>query len=243
MLQPDHGFRFSVDSLLLSVFITPKYRSMVQDLGCGCGVVGLGLLLANTEKEVRLLGVDNDPEMVTCAMQNSKRLGLEHMTQFLHMSAAEIITSRSINPESMDLVLINPPYRRPGTGRIPENKSKKAATFVPDTGLEDFFKAAFFALKNKGKAGIVYPASRLNELLSGLDFYQLRPKRILPVQGRLERPASLVLVQAVKNAGREMVLLPPLVLYDSQNQLTREAGNLCPYLKSNPVRNHKPTGR
>ncbi len=236
MLQPESGFHFAVDSLLLSVFITPKFRNRVLDIGCGCGVVGLSLLLAHPKKEVQLLGMDNDREMIECALKNSQRLGLDQTTRFVRMDAGEIDSS-VIHAESFDLALINPPYRRPGSGRTPASPGRKAATFAPESGLDIFLKAAGFALKNKGKAGIVFPASRLDELLYALASNRLRPKKVLPVQGRSGRAANLVLVQAVKNAGQEMLLAPPLILYDAQNRITRQARNFCPYLDSNPARN------
>ncbi len=235
MVQPEQGFRFAVDSLLLSVFISPGKKDRIMDLGCGCGVIGLGLLLAHVDKELHLVGIDSDPEMVRCARENSIRLGLEEKTSFINMDAADV-NSRTMSAESFDLVLMNPPYRRPGSGRSPEHHGKKAATFARDNQTGQFLKAAGFALRNLGRAGIVFPASRLDELLLHSNSCRLRPKIVRPVLGRPDKPASLVLVQARKNAGQEMVIPPPLVLYDEQNALTRQAREFCPFLECNPGR-------
>ncbi len=235
MVQPEQGFRFAVDSLLLSMFISPGKKDRILDLGCGCGVIGLGLLLAHADKELHLVGIDSDPEMVECARENSIRLGLEEKTSFIHLDAADV-NSRTMSAESFDLVLTNPPYRRPGSGRPPEHHGKTAATFARDNQTELFVKAAGFALKNRDRAGIVYPASRLDELLQGLNQFRLRPKTILPVYGRAKKPASLVLVKARKNSRPELSMLPPLVLYDEKNCLTQQAKAFCPFLECNPGR-------
>ena len=47
LFQPKNGYRFSIDSLLLTRFACDGTRvSLSADLGAGCGVVGLGLLAA-----------------------------------------------------------------------------------------------------------------------------------------------------------------------------------------------------
>jgi len=219
----------------LSVFMTPKKQDRVLDLGCGCGVAGFGLLLANPGKDLHLTGMDNDPEMVECARKNSSKLGLEHESGFLHMDVSRL-NSQTLKAESFDLVLMNPPYRRPGSGRTSDDPDRQAATFIPAEQLHDFFRAAAFSLKNRGRAGIVYAASRLDEVLAGLSSKLLRPKKIRLVYGRPGKPARLVLVEVCKQAGPELVIPPPLVLYDEQARLTAQARAFCPFLACNPRR-------
>ncbi|EFI33660.1 Methyltransferase type 11 [Desulfonatronospira thiodismutans ASO3-1] len=235
LAQPEAGFRFSVDSLLLSVFLVPGNNWKVLDLGCGCGVVGLGLILANPGKEIQVTGVDNDPEMIECARQNSRALCLEEKSSYRLLDVTSL-DSQSLAPESFDLVLANPPYRDERSGRTPENPGKKSAQFVTKNSQLDFFQAAFFALKNRAAAGFVYPASRLDQLLLNLDRSRLRPKTILPVYGRAGKQASLVLVKARKNSGPELSMLPPLILYDEHNSLTQQAREFCPFLECNQGR-------
>ncbi len=235
LAQPEAGFRFSVDSLLLSVFVAPGENWKALDLGCGCGVVGLGLILANPEKGIQVTGVDNDPEMLECARINSRALSLEEKTSYKQLDVKSL-ESQSLAPESFDLVLANPPYRDAASGRTPTHPRKKTSQFVTKNTEPDFFKAASFALKNKATAGLVYPASRLDQLLQGLNQFRLRPKTVLPVYGRAGKPASLVLVKARKNSGPELFMLPPLILYDEQNRLTQQAREFCPFLECNAGR-------
>lgn len=234
LTQPDKGFRFAADALLLSVFITPGPQDKVLDLGCGCGVVGLGLLLACASRELRVVGVDNDPEMIRCARINSTSLGLEQNTDYLLLDVTDI-SNQDLQPESFDLILMNPPYRRPGTGR-PPSKNKRSAMVMDDLKTNAFFRAASFALKNRGRAGVIYPASRMDELLSFLNSHCLRPKRLVPVYGKPDKPARLVLVEARKNAGPEMTISPALIMYDLENRLTPQAGDFCPFLTCNSGR-------
>jgi SAM-dependent methyltransferase len=126
MAQPEHGFRFAVDSLLLAGFAPRADR--VLDLGTGCGVIGLGYLLLH-EAGPTVLGVDSNARMISCARLNAKRLGLSPSFQPLLADVVEIRRDQDLQPESFDLVLLNPPFRIPGSGRLSVNPLKRAARF------------------------------------------------------------------------------------------------------------------
>jgi tRNA1Val (adenine37-N6)-methyltransferase len=233
--QPETGFRFSVDSLLLSCFISPKDEGRVLDIGCGCGVIGLGLILVNPRKNVQVTGLDKCPEMISHCRQNSELLDLSHRFTPMEMDVARV-SSKNFQAESFDLALVNPPYRKPESGRIPLEKSRLNAVFCQEAELSDFLKAAAFLLKNKGRIGIVFGADRLVELLVRMEKYSLMPKRILPVYGSMLKPARLFLIEGVKNAGPGLTLMPPLILYGPSNRITRQALEFCPFLGCNPGR-------
>ena len=53
------------------------------------------------------------------------------------------------------------------------------------------------------------------EVLEALRGAKLEPKRICTVHARVEKPPRVVLIEAVKGAGRNLHWLPPLILYDA----------------------------
>ena len=230
--QPEKGFRFSVDALLLSAFIRPGQGWKILDLGCGCGVVGLGIILANPDLELKVTGVDCDPQMIAFAEENAQNLGIKDKYQTLLLDIKQINHS-SIEAESFDLVLLNPPYRASRQGRISPYKEKNPARFEISATLNTFIQAARFAVKNKKKVGIIYLAERLAEVMTELKTNRLTPKKMRPVYGRINKPARLCLLQAVKNGGPGLCLEPPLVLYKDEpaNILTDQAKAFCPFLK------------
>ena len=233
--QPETGFRFSVDSLLLSCFISPAQENKVVDIGCGCGVIGLGLILANPQKDIHVTGLDNCPDMINHSHKNTALLKLSTRFTPLEMDVCKV-NSKSFQAETFDLAVANPPYRIPESGRAPQDISRFKASFCDHAELDLFFKAAAFLLKNKGKCGIIFRAERLDNLLEKMKRHSLTPKRILPVYGKLAKPAGLVMVEGVKNARPGLKMMSPLILYDKYNQFTSQALEFCSFLGCNPSR-------
>jgi tRNA1Val (adenine37-N6)-methyltransferase len=228
--QPGRGYRFSADSLLLACFAQPA-TGRVLDLGCGCGVVGLGMLLAGEGPEVT--GLDSDPDMAERAAENAGRLGLSERYTAMCADAAGIRQEPRVRPESFEAAVCNPPYRRPGSGREPAEGGGRSARFEGRGSIGDFVGAAAYALRNKGRLFLVFLPERLAELFAVLGEAGLEPKRLGFVHSRPGEPAKTVLVEARKNGGPGLAVEPPLTLY-SGNALSKEALEYCPYLDCNP---------
>ena len=230
--QPEGGFRFSMDALLLAAFAgRERVRGRVLDLGTGCGVVGLGLGLDHPD--FFGVGLDVNPDMLVHARENARRLGLDGRFAFL---AADVRHPGCLRPESVDLVLCNPPYRDPSTGRVCPEGSRTLARFEAGAGLADFVRAAAFALRNRKPCAFIHLAERLDELLDALRASRLQPKEALFVHPRADIGARLVLVRAVKNGGAGMAVPPPLVLHEGSRGatvLTQAALAFCPRLACN----------
>ena len=215
--QPSRGFRFSLDALLLAAFAgRERVRGRVLDLGAGCGVVGLGLALDHPD--FFGVGLDANPAMLGHAWENARRLGLAGRFAFL---AGDVRRPGCLAPESMDLVLCNPPYRDPDSGRGCPDGSRNMARFETGAGLGDFVSAASRAVRNRGACAFIHLAERIDDLLLALSGARLRPKEILFVHQRADSPARLVLVRALKNGGPGLTVPSPLVLHEGEGASTR----------------------
>lgn len=235
LAQPDF-FRFSLDSLLLASFarLPGGTRPLAGlDLGAGCGVVGLALLLSQekaTPGRVRVTGVELDSDMAACAVSNVYSLGLEEQYEVMQADV-----SSYQHPKRVDFVLANPPYRQEGTGRLSQGRARTRARFESGLGLEGFAAAAARCLKTKAPFFLVHLAERLDLVLACLAGRGLRPKRLRMVHGRADKPARLVLVEARPGSGPGLEAEPPLVLYKTgrARDLTSEALAFCPFLECN----------
>lgn len=234
LAQPENGYRFSLDPLLLACFARPKKDARLADLGTGCGVAALAALLAHPKVD-QAVGIDIDPAMAGAAKHNAELLGLDERLQ---ARCADIRHIRDVlPPESMHIVLANPPYRKLGTGQTCLNPDRDVARFEAHAKLEDFLSAASWLLANRGSAVFVYPAARLADLMLGCQKVKLAPKRLRFVHSRVDEPAKLVLMDAVKHAGAGLTAEPPLILYEGRGddtRLTGQALTFCPFLSKNP---------
>lgn len=235
MHQPDQGHRFSLDSLLLACYPGFKAGERIIDLGTGCGVVGIGLLLHNPGLGLRVWGLDISRTMIECARRNALNLGLDSHFSALVQDLRSIRRQTRLGPESVEHVLANPPYRTLNQGRLSPVADKNPARFETSSSLEDFIKAGAYLLKNKGRMTLIYLAESVVSLLCGLNRQRLEPKRIRFVHSGNDSRAGLVLVQAMKKGHPGLTVAPPLILYAQSpegNRLSKEALAFCPFLSS-----------
>ncbi|MDD3313641.1 methyltransferase [Pseudodesulfovibrio sp.] len=229
LAQPEGGYRFSLDSLLLACFARPGRRNVGADLGCGCGVVGLGLLLR--QPGLALTGVELDPAAADAALANADALHFQEKFQVVRADVADWRPERVL-----DFVVANPPYRRLGAGRVSRGEERATARFEGRGEFARFARCAALALKTRGKFSFVHLPERLAGLLADLARTGLEPKRLRMVHARPGEEARMVLVEAVKAARPGLRAEPPLILHrgtGKQTRLTDEALAFCPFLGCN----------
>lgn len=208
------GYRFSIDAVLCSHFCAPASNDTILDIGCGCGVIGL--ILALRYPKVNITGIEIQHELADLARNNIQENNFESRMTVLEGNYRNL--PDMAGPESFDLVISNPPYRKQGRGRLSPDSQRARARHEIDAGLSDLIKSAAYCVKNKGKIVIIYPAVRSIVLITELKKRNLEPKRFLPIYsypGSLD--ATLVLIEAVKNGGEELNLLPPFYIYQFRN--------------------------
>ncbi len=119
-------------------------------------------------------------------------------------------------------VVCNPPYRVVGSGRINANPSKAMARHELTLTLAQLVEACRYLLPKGGLLTLIYHPSRLAELCACLMMAHLQPRRLRLVHSTLQTPASMVLLEAVKDGHDARIVLPPLVIYDAQGNYTPE---------------------
>lgn len=244
LTQPTHGFRFSVDALLLAGFTAGQKPKRVIDLGMGCGVVSFGLFLLHPNLTIHILGVDNNREMVAAARINAQYLGFENSFFPVFGDVSAMREIQEFQAGTFDTAICNPPYRLSGHGRLPSGTARQSATIESRTGLGDFLKAASMALGNKGRLCLVHLPEHLQRLVEHLTAVKLVPKKLLFIHPHQDKPATLLLLEARKGGNPGMSVEPPLVLYHRERTpegnyvhcLTNEALNFCPFLQCNHSR-------
>ena len=90
LAQPEGGYRFSLDSILLACFASPGRNHVGIDLGCGCGVIGLALLLRHPG--LTLTGVELDEDIIQFAEKNLVDL---HLSDKLSIQQGDVADWRA----------------------------------------------------------------------------------------------------------------------------------------------------
>ncbi len=209
--QPDIGYRFSVDSLLLAEFCRLRSRDRVLDLGTGCGVIALAL--ASRFPSAVFTAIEVQEELAALADKNAEENNLQDRVSVIRGDLNSL--KDFVAAQSMDHVVSNPPYRTPVSGRLSINSMDALARHEILTDIGRVLDAARYALRPAGRFSVVFPAERLAGLIARLVARRLEPKRIRMVHPDPNSKARICLVEACRDGGEELHVLPPLFLNTS----------------------------
>ncbi len=213
LLQSESGYRYSLDPILLARFVKVKTRGRVVDLGTGCGV--LPLLLARLSDAGECVGVELQPALADRAARNVE---LNSLSERVHIKQGDIRDiGGAFSASSFDLVVSNPPYRQPDSGKVAPNDERAAARHELAGGLADFVTAASWLLKNGGSFAMIYLAERLPELMAEMVARRIEPKRLRMVHPRQGEAARMVLVEGRKGGRPGLLVEKPLYIYRNEN--------------------------
>lgn len=177
-------FPLGSDTLALGRFATVRKGWRVCDLGTGSGV--LLLLLAAREPQLELFGLDQDPAAAALAQDNLRRNGLEGKIWTGSWSQTPF------TPGSFDLVVSNPPYYAPGSGKDggPARMEREE--------LDALCRAAARLLRNGGRFALSFPTQRMVDLLETMRRWDLEPKRLKLLSHTPTKPPYALLVEGVR---------------------------------------------
>jgi len=213
--QPQQGYRFSVDAVLLAHFCRVQRGDLILDLGCGCGIVGLILLFRWRTLLSNLIGLEIQPELAELARRNGLLNGFKYTV--IEGDLRNIMDY--FRAESFSRVVCNPPFYKSATGRKNTDWQSSIARHQIYASTDQVMSAAATVVKNKGWINVVFPAEGLGELICAMDKVRLQPKRIQMVYGYPDRRmnAGLVLIEALKNGGPGVRIRPPFYIYQQKN--------------------------
>jgi tRNA1(Val) A37 N6-methylase TrmN6 len=205
VIQSRRGYRFSIDAVLLSQFVTIRSGDRVLDLGTGCGIVLLLLLL--TRPVGRAVGLDIQAQLASQAERNARINGFE--------TRMDVVIGDIRNPPlaemTADVVVCNPPYRRAHSGRINPDHQKAVARHEILASSDDLLKAAATLMKKRGTLAMIYPAERLVDILVRMRRFNVEPKRIQIHYPDTASNAKLALIEGVKGGRPGLEIVPPVL--------------------------------
>jgi tRNA1(Val) A37 N6-methylase TrmN6 len=213
--QPRSGHRAGHDAMLLAAATSARSGDRVVDFGAGVGAAGLAL--AKRVEGIKLVLVEIDQGLADVARDNAVANVLPADVIVLDVaSAAGAFAAAGLPADSVDVVLMNPPFNDPARHRPSPNKAREIAHVATATTLVDWIHAARRILKTGGILTLIWRADGLADVLAALDrgFGSLA---ILPVHADAKSPAIRLLVRAVKGGKVPMRMLAALLLNDESS--------------------------
>jgi len=231
--QPERGYRFSIDSVVLAGFAAPFCRGRVLDLGTGCGV--LLLLLSRLAPGMDSgTGVDLQEDLLDFARRNFLDNCPDGRLFAVHGDFRGDIPG--VEPGTVDLVVSNPPYGRSGHGRRNPDPGKESARHEVTCALPEVFAAASGFLSADGRFAFILPYPRLSEIVPCAAKEGLRVDLLRAVHPREGSPPSRVLCCAARGEAGSPRFLPPLFLHGDREKYRGEVERICRLFRPGPQR-------
>jgi tRNA1(Val) A37 N6-methylase TrmN6 len=198
--------------MLLAAATSARPGDRVVDFGAGTGAAGLAV--AKRGAAIDLVLVEVDAALAGFARGNAASNEIAAEVVVLDItSSSEDFDAAGLSPDSVDVVLMNPPFNDPARHRASPDKAREAAHVATATTLESWIHAARRILKSGGVLSLIWRADGLAEVLAALDrgFGSLA---VVPVHGDAGKPAIRVLIRAIKGGKAPTEIFAALMLND-----------------------------
>jgi tRNA1(Val) A37 N6-methylase TrmN6 len=222
--QPKSGHRAGHDAMLLAAATSARSGDRVVDFGAGIGAAGLAV--ARRVAGIELVLVEIDEALAELARGNAASNAIPADVIVLDVtSAADAFAASGLPPDSVDAVLMNPPFNDPVRHRASPDKARETAHVATAATLATWIHAARRILKSGGVLTLIWRADGLAEVLAALDrgFGNLA---ILPVHGDAKKPAIRVLVRAVKGGKAPTQMHAALVLNNESTMPNKQVQDI-----------------
>jgi tRNA1(Val) A37 N6-methylase TrmN6 len=214
LCQPKRGHRAGHDAILLAAATAARAGDRVADFGAGVGTAGLAV--ARRVAGIDLVLVEIDEALASLARANAdvNQLHAQVIVQDV-TSTAEAFAAEGLGPDSIDVVLMNPPFNDASRHRASPDAGRQVAHMATSETLQAWVHAARRMVKSGGVLTLIWRADGLAEVLTALGrgFGSLE---ILPVHPDAGSGAIRILVKAIKGGRAPLVMHRGLVLRDDR---------------------------
>ena len=211
--QDGGQFCFTTDAVFLGNFPHIVNKAKALELGSGTGAISM---LVEHRGASHVTAIDCNPAVTSLLRRSVEDNNLQEKITVVDGDICNI--KEYVKPESMDLVVANPPYRNTGNQR----QIGTIACHEVTATLEDFFKAAAYAVRYRGRFALVQLPERFAESMQLAFKYGLQPKKLQWVHSAIDKPAWIFLMEMVKGGSYGMDVLPPLIMYEKDGSYTEQ---------------------
>jgi tRNA1(Val) A37 N6-methylase TrmN6 len=219
IIQSPTVFSFSLDAVLLARFVyVPIQKGNLIDLCSGNGVIPLFL---STRTKGRITGVEIQERLFDMAQRSIEYNGLQERLHMIHGDIKDM--PKELGYGKFDIVTCNPPYFiTPSNVEINLNEHLAIARHEILCTLLDAIRISSQLVRPGGKVAFVHRPGRLIDIITFMRQYRLEPKRIQFVHPKKGKEANTILIEATKDGNADLKVLPPLFVYNEENEYTPE---------------------
>ena len=216
IVDQDRGHAFNLDTVLLADFVKLPYRiKHVIDVGTGNGAIALYL---SEKTKAKITAIEIQESRYLKAKENVSLNQLEHQIEVIHIDYLETQYMH------VDAIICNPPFFKVDEASLlSKDRSITIARHEIKLNLESLIKKVSEQLKFGGKFFMIHRPDRLSDIFEYTKKYQLELKRLKFVHPYMDKTANHILIECVKQGGKELILEPPLILYKDKHILTEQA--------------------
>ncbi len=215
LVQPKTGYRIAIDPLLLAAAVDVPQGARVLDVGCGTGAALLSLLMRRPD--VQGIGLERHGPFLELAKQSTSLNNLSDRAFLIRGDLAS--PPAEISAAAFDAVMTNPPFFEAGT--VPDRPDVDSTHAVTELPLAVWIQKCLGLLKSGGLFAIIHRAERVAEIIQGLK--GCGSITLIPLWSKAHRPASRVIVTALKDRKSPSIIHPGLILHQNDGTYTEPA--------------------
>ncbi len=220
--QPAEGFRINIDTLILYDFTLRYIKGGILEIGSAAGI--LSILLSKYSKSLNVTGVEVNKELFRLSLNN---LELHHCKDTVEFINADINEYKNLfKPQTFDFIVTNPPFYKCGTGRISPKHGVDIAHHDRLLTLENLFSAGRYLLKPNGCLIMIFPSFRIGEIFPNARGFAVEVLRF--IHRTSSKSSDIFLMLAKKGGGRQLNIIPPLIVHEGDGYSTEITTMLNP---------------
>ncbi|WP_315523279.1 tRNA1(Val) (adenine(37)-N6)-methyltransferase [Fusobacterium massiliense] len=220
IIQRSDYFNFSIDSLLVSEFVSIKKDTKnIIDLGTGNAVIPLFL---SKKTSAKIFGMEIQKISFELAQRNININNLNEQIYIIYDNMKNY--KKYFLNGSFDIVVSNPPFFKFNGNKelLNDLEQLSIARHEIEITLEELIQTASLLVKDRGYFYLVHRADRLTEIISALQKFNFEAKKIKFCYTTENKNAKIVLIEAIKSGKAGLTILPPLVINKNNGEYTEE---------------------
>ena len=215
--QDTEYFKFSLDSILLSDFVTIKNEN-IDLLDLCSGNCPIPIILSRKVKK-KITAIELQKEVYNLGKKSITINNLEDKILLLNEDVKNL--KNIYESDTFDTITCNPPYfKNLEKSKTANNEIKSIARHEIKLNIDDVINVSKCLLKNNGNLALVHRTERFLEIIEKLKANNLEPKKIQFVYPKKNSNSNLVLIEATKNGKEGIKLLPPLFVHNEDGNYT-----------------------